>query len=282
MCYSAQIDADYKRMVRKFGPIMGLDAFARLWLRHNGLERSKVPKAVIEGMRPLLSAGVVAELDARFAEDEQAWQQELFKQSKRKADNERKPMRYQLRMPGKPASSDFVVGCGTGRKRLSGTYNARRDNLKRFWAQLFGRQRGIIIVDRFWENVEGEGGQNQVVKFAPRTGQPMLVACLWAEWTDPKGEEPALTSFAAITDEPGPEAAAAGHDRTIINIKPEHLEAWLNPDPNDLGGLYEIFDDKRPPLLRVPACGVDSSGSNGPGGGYEGNHFRVRARANDA
>ena len=41
--------------------------------------------------------------------------------------------------------------------------------------------------------------------------------------------------------------AAAGHDRTVINIKPEHVEAWLNPDPSNLAALYAIFDDKRHP-----------------------------------
>ena len=53
----------------------------------------------------------------------------------------------------------------------------------------------------------------------------------FAPWTDPKGVEPELLSFAAITDEPDPEVAAAGHDRTIINIKPEHVDVWLSPDP---------------------------------------------------
>lgn len=43
------------------------------------------------------------------------------------------------------------------------------------------------------------------------------------------------------------EVAAAGHDRTIINIKPEHVQAWLNQDPTDLQALYAIFDDKRHP-----------------------------------
>ena len=42
--------------------------------------------------------------------------------------------------------------------------------------------------------------------------------------------------------------AAAGHDRAIINIKPEHIEAWLNPDPENLQALYAIFDDKRHPF----------------------------------
>ena len=56
-----------------------------------------------------------------------------------------------------------------------------------------------------------------------------------------------LMSFAAITDDPEPEVAAAGHDRTIINIKPEHVGAWLHPDPANLAALYAIFDDKRHP-----------------------------------
>jgi len=86
------------------------------------------------------------------------------------------------------------------------------------------------------------------VQFTPRTREPMLVACLWSHWVDPAGKEPDLLSFAAITDDPEPEVAAAGHDRTIINIKPEHVDAWLNPDPADLGALYRIFDDKRHPF----------------------------------
>ena len=57
-----------------------------------------------------------------------------------------------------------------------------------------------------------------------------------------------MLSFAAITDESEPEIAAAGLDRTIINIKPEHIEAWLNPDPNNLEALYAIFDDKQHPF----------------------------------
>lgn len=48
---------------------------------------------------------------------------------------------------------------------------------------------------------------------------------MWSHWTDSKGPELDLLSFAAITDEPEPEVAAAGHDRTIINIKPKHSEA---------------------------------------------------------
>ena len=61
-----------------------------------------------------------------------------------------------------------------------------------------------------------------------------------------EGIELDLVSFAAITNEPEPEIAAVGHDRTIIKIRPEHLDAWLNPF-GDLGAMYSIFDVKQHP-----------------------------------
>jgi putative SOS response-associated peptidase YedK len=68
----------------------------------------------------------------------------------------------------------------------------------------------------------------------------MLLACLWSHWTE--GEE-SLLSFAAITDEPPAEVAAAGHDRCVIPIKAENLDAWLDPK-GDLQVAYRILDDR--------------------------------------
>ena len=148
------------------------------------------------------------------------------------------PMRYQCRPEGKPSFYDT---------KYPGTYNARRDNLEGFWKGQFGHTHALMMVDTFYENVEGEDGKNQILQFTPRTGEPMYVACLWSRWTDPRGAEPELMSFAAITDDPEPEVATAGHDRTIINIKSEYIDAWLNPDPADLAAMYAIFDDKQHP-----------------------------------
>ncbi|WP_250519101.1 SOS response-associated peptidase family protein, partial [Caballeronia sp. ATUFL_M1_KS5A] len=136
------------------------------------------------------------------------------------------------------------------------TYNARRDNLEGFWKPCFGHTHGIMVVDVFYENVskaraegrtlaEGEKDENMVVEFRPEDGKPMLVACLWSRWTAPG--QPDLLSFAAITDEPPLEVTAAGHDRCIVPIKPEHVEAWLHPDPQDLASLYAILDDRHRP-----------------------------------
>jgi putative SOS response-associated peptidase YedK len=147
-----------------------------------------------------------------------------------------KPMRYQCRPAGKPAFYD---------KKFPGTYNARRDNLEGgFWKGVFGHTHAIMVVSRFFENVQRDG-KNAVLEFNPRSGEDMLVACLWSRWTAP-GERD-LLSFAAITDDPPPEIAAAGHDRCIVPIKPEHVDAWLNPDPKDLAALHALLEDRQRP-----------------------------------
>ena len=158
-----------------------------------------------------------------------------------------KPMRYQCRIAGSPEFYDT---------KFPGTYNARRDNLEGFWKKQFGVTHGVMIANAFYENVSrhkmegrelapGEKEENVILEFRPNTSQDMLVACLWSLWQAPG--QPDLWSFAAITDEPPAEIAAAGHDRCIIPIKPEHVEAWLNPDPKDLKASYAILDDRERP-----------------------------------
>jgi putative SOS response-associated peptidase YedK len=143
-----------------------------------------------------------------------------------------KPMRYQCRPAGKPAFYDT---------KYPGTYNARRDSLDGFWKGLYGFSHGILAVSQFYENVDRDG-KNVVLEFNPQDRQEMLVACLWSRWTGPDGEE--LLSFAAITDEPPPEVAAAGHDRCIVPIKAENVDAWLNPSRGNLAAMHAILDDR--------------------------------------
>jgi putative SOS response-associated peptidase YedK len=144
--------------------------------------------------------------------------------------------RYHCRKPGEPAFVD---------KKLPGLYNARRDSLGKYWKGLFGANHAVMLVDSFFENVEREG-KNQVLHFIPRPADTMLIACLYAEWKDPRGGTP-LLSFAAITDEPPAEVSAAGHDRMIINLKPEHLDVWLKPQGHSLEELETILGDRQAP-----------------------------------
>jgi putative SOS response-associated peptidase YedK len=142
------------------------------------------------------------------------------------------PMRYFCRPAGKPAFYD---------KKFPGLYNARRDNLEKFWGEQFGHHHAIMVVESFYENVQREG-RNAVLQFTPQPAQTMFIACLWSHWLDT--QDPDLHGFAAITDEPPPDVAAAGHDRCIINLRPEHLEAWLTPEGRSIEELQNILSDR--------------------------------------
>jgi putative SOS response-associated peptidase YedK len=160
------------------------------------------------------------------------------------------PLRYHCRPAGKPAFYD---------RKFPGLYNARRDNLEKFWGEQFGAHHAIMVVESFYENVKrhtmehrglhaGEVEENVVLQFKPEPAQTMYIACLWSHWTDPK--EPDLRGFAAITDEPPADIAAAGHDRCIINLKPEHLEAWLSPQGRSREKLQAILSDRAVPVFQ--------------------------------
>jgi putative SOS response-associated peptidase YedK len=147
-----------------------------------------------------------------------------------------RPMRYQCRIAGSPESYDT---------RFPGTYNARMDNLDGFWRRQFGYTHGVAIVTAFYEHVVAANGERVVLEFKPITKKNMYVACLWSHWTAPGKQD--LYSFAFITDEPPPEVLAAGHDRCIIPLKLQNVDAWLDPDPKDLDSLYDILDDRERP-----------------------------------
>ncbi len=309
MCYSAQIRQDYKKYVRAYGADISIRDFVRLYWERNGSPQIKIPKAMDAAFATPQSEDereIRTLIDEFNVQQAAKLEQELFKQTKRRADAERtlqtkttkkaqedlrissdkiewakgklsdlrrtqlidederifpgwyapvlivengrrvvKPMRYQCRLAGKSADYDRLY---------PGTYNARRDNLEGFWGDTFGYTHGITVVSAFYENVSrhkaegrelapGERDESVVLEFRPSEPQDMLVACLWSHWRG-RGNEPDLLSFAAITDDPPPEIAAAGHDRCIIPIKPEHIDAWLNPDPKNLAALYAILDDR--------------------------------------
>jgi putative SOS response-associated peptidase YedK len=144
--------------------------------------------------------------------------------------------RYHCRLAGKLAAVD---------SQLPGLYNARRDNLTKYWRRAFGMSHGLMLVESFYENVDADG-RNVVLHFQPRPAATMLIACLYSLWKEP-GTGRELLSFAAITDDPPPEVAATGHDRMIINIKPENVDAWLSPRGRSDEELQAILSDRQTP-----------------------------------
>ena len=159
-----------------------------------------------------------------------------------------RPMRYHCFPQGKPA--EFL-------EELKGLYNARRDNLEKFWKGQFGHTHAIMVMSSFYENVDlhdyehrekgpDEKKSSVTLHFNPQPKIDMLVACLWSRWQ--KKGEPDLYSIAAITDEPPPEIAATGHERCVIPLNPKNINQWLQPEGASKDGLYGIMDDREKPL----------------------------------
>lgn len=158
-----------------------------------------------------------------------------------------KPFRYLLRPKGQKESFD---------RKFSGCYNARRDNLNEvfWWKTVFGKNHGILIIDRFSENVKkhnfehrdlkkGESEENMIITFEPEDHQEMIVPCIYDQ--NDEGDF-TLHSFALITDEPNSEVAAAGHDRTPIVMKEKYIDLWLSAKCEHLKDYDQIFTDKQP------------------------------------
>ncbi|KWO88594.1 hypothetical protein WM32_09110 [Burkholderia ubonensis] len=145
------------------------------------------------------------------------------------------PMRYRCRLPGWTERDE---------RQKPGTYNARVDSLSTAWRKVFGFSHGLMLVDAFFENVKRDE-RNVVLRFDPTPRQHMQVACLWTRSEIPGSDD--LWSFAAITDDPPPEVAAAGHDRCIVPIKSSNVDAWLAPDPSRRAQLREILADRERP-----------------------------------
>jgi len=154
------------------------------------------------------------------------------------------PMRYHLRPPGKPPEFDI---------ERPGCYNARRDNLAKYWRKEFGKKHGVIILKSFFENVDrnvyekrelkpNEKPENLILQFIPQGIDEMIVPIIWDTW----GENPegSFDSFAIITDDPPLEISSAGHDRCPIFIKPENIDAWLNPEDKTDEELFALLDDR--------------------------------------
>lgn len=157
------------------------------------------------------------------------------------------PFRYLLRPRGQNADFD---------RKFNGSYNARRDRLKEvfWWKSVFGRNHGVLPIKAFYENVKlhnfehrklrkDEEESNLILKFEPEGLDEMLVPCIW-DTNDSDGVT--LESFALITDEPNPEVAAAGHERTPTVLKQSNLDRWLATGGEDLTKFEEVFDDKQP------------------------------------
>ncbi len=159
-----------------------------------------------------------------------------------------RPVRYLMRPKGQDSSFD---------QKYNGCYNARIDSLDKvpWWKQVFGRNHGLIVVQKFYENVEAseyskkfklpEGDQkNLVLCFEPEDHELMLIPTLWDRW-EKDGE--VLYSAALLTDEPAPEVAETGHNRTPIFLNEAGVEGWLSSVQKTKDEYFQILQKRKTP-----------------------------------
>ncbi|MGF6879161.1 hypothetical protein [Paraburkholderia sp. MM5477-R1] len=92
MCYSAQIEADYRKYVKEFGADVSLREFAQLYWERSKKKKVKIPKAVDASFadpKNEIEREIKALIDQFNLEQTAALEQELFRQRERLADAER-------------------------------------------------------------------------------------------------------------------------------------------------------------------------------------------------
>ena len=93
---------------------------------------------------------------------------------------------------------------------------------------------------------EGEPETKIQIAFEPKDGGPLFGACLHDDW-EPAGGGAALRSFALMTDDPPPEVARAGHDRSPILLKPENVPVWATPEGRGSEEIQRVLTDTMNP-----------------------------------
>jgi putative SOS response-associated peptidase YedK len=144
--------------------------------------------------------------------------------------------RYHLRRPDDPPTED---------RNKPGLYNARRDNLHRYWRGQFGTTHAVVLMESFFEWVDRPDGSKVELHFKPRTQQLMQVACLYAEWEGEDGRR--MPCFAVVTDDPPPEVAATGHNRCPVNLTADAAQRWLAPQGRSDVELQSLLDERQQP-----------------------------------
>jgi len=97
------------------------------------------------------------------------------------------------------------------------------------WREAFRRRHCLVPMTGFIEPIyEGELKGNMVV-FRPKEQDVFAAAGIWEEWTSKTTGE-AMSTFTILTDDPVPDVARLGHDRTPVFLSEGEFDHWLLAD----------------------------------------------------
>lgn len=121
------------------------------------------------------------------------------------------------------------------------------------WQPLVRQHKSIVVARSFYENVyvhdfeqrrldRGEKPRSMVIQFSPEPSTALYFPCLMSEVTLGKS---VLRTVTVITDEPNPEVAARGHDRTPITLTADAALDFLSGGADTLQKLQRLLDEKK-------------------------------------
>lgn len=134
------------------------------------------------------------------------------------------------------------------------TYNARvetvaeKPSYKHAWIK---RHYALALADAFYEPCY-ESGKAVRTAIKQANQEPMAIASIWDTWTEPDTGE-LIVSFSMLTiDASGHPVMQRMHKpedekRTVVPIRPELFDAWLNATPQEANTLLQL--DSIPELV---------------------------------
>lgn len=144
------------------------------------------------------------------------------------------------------------------------TINARLETIeqKPTYSNPFKTQRCILPAQGYYEWINA--GTVKIPYYHHlKDDKPMAMACIWDENT--VAEDKSILSFSIITTHPGSKLTRI-HDRKPVLLREENIEAWLNPEINEVDSLKKLLhsiSESEIDFYRVSSA-VNSSRSEGP------------------
>ena len=126
-------------------------------------------------------------------------------------------------------------------KDLGRQINARAETAaeKPMFRDSFRKGRCVVPADGFYEWQKSPSGPSRPHFVRRRDGRPLAFAGLWRVNRLDTGE--LLATCAILTTDPYPLLRNL-HHRMAVMLRPEHVDAWLDPAVTDVGLLQELLD----------------------------------------
>lgn len=128
----------------------------------------------------------------------------------------------------RPMKFSLIPSWSKDPKPKFATHNARIETLadKPTWRDAFQRRHCLIPLTDFIEPIYKNEYAGHMVAFHQKSGEPLMAAGIWEEWTNKITGE-VTESFSIITADPPQFIADVGHDRCPLFLNESSQKQWL-------------------------------------------------------